>query len=127
VEYLCTTCCKEKRLDEKPLPAVERYLSPRIRETIREGRRSVRPVLILSGRYGLLDPQQPIPWYDQALTTDAVDELVPRVIGQLRDFGVSRLVFQARDRSTVGWEPYYRVLETACRELDIELAVTSLD
>ena len=126
MEYACTTCCKQKRRDKQLLPAIERYVSRRIRLVLTESRRHHKPLLILSGRFGLLEPDERIPWYDQALLPEAVDALVPKVADQLVTRRASALLFYARPSKTRGWQPYYDVLEKACRRVNIRLTVRTL-
>ena len=58
---VCTICSAENRADEELQPAVDRYLSERIRWVHAESRRLERPFVILSGKYGLLGPDERIP------------------------------------------------------------------
>jgi len=121
MEYLCTTCCKRKRRDVQLLPALERYLNRRIRFVWQESRRLNKPLLILSGKYGLVEPDKKIPWYDQALHSDGVEALAQKATRQLRARGATRLRFYALSRNTRGWQPYYGVIEKACAQLGLEL------
>ena len=127
VEFFCTTCCREKRPDAGLLPAVERYLDPRIRDIRARSQEQGRPFVILSGKFGLLQPQDMIPWYDHPLATQEVDGLVPVVAGQLRSLGCTELRFFALPRAAEGWEPYYLVLERACATAGVALRTVSLD
>lgn len=119
MEFVCTTCCARKRRDPELLPAIERYRSRRIRHVAALARRQGRPLLILSGVYGLLAPDDPIPWYDVALRPEAVAALAPRVADQLARRGVSRLHFYARPAATPGWAPYHDVLARACADVPL--------
>jgi len=121
MEYLCTTCCKRKRRDEQPLPALERYLSRRIRFVWEESRRLNKPLLILSGKYGLVKPDEKIPWYDQALHSDGVEALAQKAAQQLWARGATSLRFYALPRNTRGWQPYYDVIEKTCAQLGLKL------
>ena len=123
MEFICTICCKEKREDSISLPAIERYLSRRIEFVVAESRRHNKPMLILSGKYGLLLPDALIPWYDQALNQAAVSTLAARVAGQLRQHNVERLIFYGLARTLPEWEPYHEVLAIACRASEVELVV----
>jgi hypothetical protein len=121
MEYLCTTCCKRKRRDLRLLPALERYMSRRIRFVWKESRRLNKPLLILSGKYGLVKPDLKIPWYDQALLIDAVEALAQKTVQQLRARGATSLRFYALPRNTCGWQSYYGVIEKACAQLELKL------
>ena len=105
------------------LPAIERYLSKRIDFVLKESRRLSKPMLILSGKFGLLLPDELIPWYDLALDQSAVSVLAARVAGQLRQHNVERLIFYGLPHTEPGWAPYYDVLEIACRAREVELEV----
>lgn len=126
MEYLCTPCCREKRPNPGLLPAIERYLDPRIGRVVGESHRRGVPALILSGRFGLLAPHDAIPFYDQALLERDVGALVPRIAKQLEERGVSALRFLALPRKTGGWPPYYAALEGACTLRGIPLEVELL-
>ncbi len=119
--HAATTCSDGKRADEDLLPAVERYTSPRVAHVAAESSRLGLPLLLLSGRFGLLDAHQKIPYYDEPLKADGVARWVPIVAKQIREKGVEALAFYARRRSTPGWEPYHRVLEAACEQARVRL------
>jgi len=111
----------KKREDEALLPAKQRYQSERVKYVVSESERLDVPLLFLSGKYGILDANDPIPWYDKALTEKEVDDFIPRVVEQLRDRDVTEMTLFARPRTTRGWGPYYAVIETACEELNITI------
>jgi hypothetical protein len=120
LKYLITTCCKEKRTNTKLLPAIDRYLDPRIKHVFNIARDINAGFVILSGKYGLLKPEELIPYYDKVLTDKEVDEMVSKVTNQLRKLDVSELIVYGLDKNTFhGWRPYYTVLEKACTQLDI--------
>lgn len=123
MDVLCTTCCRQKRDDPGLLPARERYLSARIRFADAESRRRDLPLRILSGRFGLLAPETLIPRYDHALQPADVPRLLPLVARQLAELGAQRLVLYAEPRHHAGWEPYYQLLEEACKLGDVALEV----
>ncbi len=120
--YLITTCCKEK--DETPgeLPAIRRYRSERIARAFEESRRLGLPMLILSGKFGLLQPQDPIPWYDHPLQMTEVPGLIPRLAESLAKGEVTGIYFIARPPETPGWAPYHTVLKRACQRLEIPIS-----
>jgi hypothetical protein len=127
MKYNLTTCCAQKRKDESLLPAKIRYQSPRVQMVVAESQRTKTPLLIFSGEFGILDADDPIPWYDKALTGEDVEAMVPRVIAQLQERAVTEVTLFARPKDTPGWMPYYTVLEQACRELEIPITVEIID
>ena len=122
-----TTCCAEKREDEKLLPAKERYQSERVKYVVSESERLNVPLLFLSGKYGVLDANDLIPWYDKALTEKDIDDLIPKVVEQLSNRDVTEITLFARPRRTSGWGPYYAVIEQACEELNINIEYRMVD
>lgn len=81
----CTYCSAHK--DQRPelLPALERYLSSRIRRVASMASDAATPFLIFSGQFGFLDPQHPIPIYDHLLQPHEVDSLAEVAAAQLKD------------------------------------------
>jgi hypothetical protein len=120
---LITICSKEKNNTPGEIPAVERYLSSRIASVYERSRREGVPMLIFSGRYGLIDPQTPIPYYDHLLQAEEVEGFVAPTAEVLSAQGVTAVTFVARPREEAGWENYYRVIERACAQADISLKV----
>lgn len=106
-----TYCCKEKSRAKGKIPAIERYLSPRIRAVSRRARGPKRRFRILSGKYGLLAPQTPIPWYDHLLTAREVPAMARRIARALRKDGPwsVRFVTEPLDRNPDLW-PYLAAL-----------------
>lgn len=106
-----TTCSAEKRPEPEPLPAVERYTHPRIAAAAALARERGEPLLILSGVFGLLRSDDPVPWYDHALQPDEVATLLPRVRARVEALGLTRLTLLAAPRGTPGWGPYFAVVD----------------
>jgi hypothetical protein len=116
----CTYCSAAKREDPGLLPAVERYLDRRIRDLAMRAADEGVLFLILSGKYGLLRPVDPIPWYDHLLAADEVEGTAGRVAVQLREFGVSSLRFHTVDRALdPQLEPYLKTIRAACDRADV--------
>ena len=122
---LATTCSAEKSLAPGPLPATERYGHPRIAAAAGSARRRGLPFFVVSGRFGLLGPDDRIPWYDHALEGTEVDELARSVALSLEAAGVQRLEAWLEPRDTPGWGPYHDLLELAAHAAGVELVVVS--
>jgi hypothetical protein len=80
---LVQSCSATKNEVPEPVPALELYdgyFFKIIKKAIREG--VIRPDLdmrILSAKYGIVDPDEPIEYYDQQMTADRAEELRPTV------------------------------------------------
>lgn len=123
----CTYCSAKKRTDPDPLPALERYLDPRIRDLAAMAAAEGSAFLILSGEFGLLRPEDPIPWYDHLLSPEETDAMAARVAGQLGELGAASLVFHtvdpARDPLVL---PYLTTIRAACDRADVTLEIVVL-
>ncbi len=123
----CTYCSADKRIDPEPLPALERYLDERIHALAAKAEAAGVAFLILSGEYGLLRPEEPIPWYDCLLGTEAVDSLAAKMSGQLIALGCSELVYHtvaaAIDPQIV---PYRTAITLACESAGTKLIIVTL-
>ena len=125
---ICTTCSERKRrTPETPIPAAQRYSSRRIRHVLAVAQRRRLPVLILSGRYGLLSPRRRIPWYDRPLAAEDVPALANKLERQLRRLRLDALELWARPASTPGWQPYHDALRVACAVTGVRLTKVLLD
>lgn len=122
-----TTCSKEKSGKTGEIPALERYDSSRIRGVYQMSQLHESPFYILSGKFGLLAPEHPIPWYDKALQPEDVASLVPIVTAQLREIGDNVLFFAKHPEEDSTWQPYLDALQKAAENAGIELKIAWLE
>lgn len=127
MEYLCTTCCKDKRDNDELLPATQRYISERIEFVFKESRRLNKPFIILSAEYGLIDSDSKIPWYDKKLEPETVAGMIPILSKQLLEKEVSTIIFYGKPRTTPGWKPYYDALEQSCNQQGVSITYQQVD
>lgn len=121
---LVTYCSREKRRDEALLPAWERYLSERVRSVFKRAEGAGARCLILSGEYGLIDAERPIPWYDRLLRPEDVEERVDAVAQQLRDHEVEALVYHTVNPDVVEEvRPYRDLLKRASLEAGVSFEI----
>ena len=104
-----TYCSKNKKKSAKPLSAVERYLSPRIRHVDELARLDMADFRILSGRFGLLRADEQVPWYDHLLKDSEVKQMAERVEPGLS--GYREAVFFYREGDYI--EPYLETIKRA--------------
>ncbi len=123
-----TYCSADKRDDPGDLPAIERYLDARIRRVAARAEADGAKFLIMSGRYGLLAPEQPIPWYDHLLTSDEVDDMAHILRLQLRMHDVTELVWFTEDPEVDPLvRPYGRAVSRGCMQADVTMRVMTLE
>jgi hypothetical protein len=84
---LIVACSHRKKPAKEHLPAIERYDGPAfrvLRKFLRERRGPMPRILILSGKYGLIDARTRIRDYDLRMTTAMAEGLRPAVLRRLR-------------------------------------------
>jgi tRNA U34 2-thiouridine synthase MnmA/TrmU len=84
------------------------------------------PVFILSGKYGLLRPDQEIDWYDKLLEPDNERQVQELVTEQLSDEQISEVIFYAKRIDEPGWRSYHNALARACESLNIGMTTRLL-
>ncbi|MDO9172135.1 MAG: hypothetical protein Q7W29_09915 [bacterium] len=127
MKILCSYCSAAKREDDGLLPAVERYLSERLRSLRRHGLAHGTPLHILSGEFGLLGAEDPIPWYDHLLRPDEAAPLALGVAARLRELGVDTVEYHtASPVEHPQVRPYLAAIRSACEAAGASLHVTVL-
>ncbi len=128
MRILCSYCSAQKSRDEVPLAAVQRYDSERLRALHRRGVAEGTPLHILSGRFGLLASDEPIPWYDHLLSPAEVPAMTTTVAHGLRALGVTAVEYHTAAVPRVPQVgPYLEVMRAACAEAGAALAVIELE
>ena len=114
-----TYCSKDKSRDEERIPAISRYSSARI-EKIRElAEKRDQKFAILSGKYGILQPQQKIPFYDKLLTDEDLGKTVPKVEKQLEELNPDQVVYFTKEVSGQRIA-YFELIRRACESIGTE-------
>lgn len=116
-----TTCCKEKDLSASLLPAIERYKSQRISEVFQISKEKGLPMLIFSGKYGLLESEDPVPYYDKKLEMEDLTIILPLLKEDFLKFQIEKIQFYGNGVNAEGWAPYYKAIELVCIDLGIEV------
>ncbi|MCP4572869.1 MAG: hypothetical protein GY838_11000 [bacterium] len=124
---LVTYCAADKDPAPGDLPAIRRYRSTRIEAVAALAGRRQAAFRILSGEFGLLAPEDSIPWYDHLLVAGEIDRLAGRVAAQIADLEPSRVVFFTRSAVADPCAgPYRTCCETACSRAGVLCAVVAL-
>ncbi len=128
MKIICTYCSGEKCTDGGLIPAVRRYRSHRITDLARVAHEKGHRFMILSGEFGLIGPEEPLPWYDHLLQSDEVDILAGRVAAVLRLTGASEVEFHtAAPEKVPPIRPYQAVMSAACARADVGLRTVILE
>lgn len=123
-----TYCSKEKREDVGDLPAIERYISNRIDRVSGNAAAAGCHFMILSGSFGFLDRQDPLPYYDHLMLADEVPAMVLIVANQIKSFSATRgsppstiKYYEVQEDPFVG--PYKRLVQLICEKFSIDLEI----
>ncbi len=121
---LCTYCSAPKREDDGLLPATQRDISSRIQVLAMRAAWERRLFLILSGEFGLLQPEDPIPWYDHLLTAREVGDMSRRVVKQLQAYQLDIIEYYTAPLALVpAVRPYFDLISSACVKAGVALDV----
>jgi hypothetical protein len=127
MHIFCTYCSATKSLEEGDMPAIQRYRDPRIHKVHEAASTLGLDFYILSGEYGLITPDEPIPWYDHLLLTEEVDELVERMAVQIRQYSMEGIVYFtnsiSNDSSLI---PYRDAVVAACNRASCSCTVVEV-
>jgi len=84
--------------------------------------------MILSGEYGLIDRDYPLPYYDHLLQPNEVDKLSNQVASTLCMAGVKELeYYTAAPELFSAVRPYLAVIEASCDRASVALRVEILE
>ncbi len=127
MKIICTYCSGAKREDGGLMPAVSRYLSQRIVDLGESADNQGLEFMILSGEYGLIDREYPLPFYDHLLQPWEVDKLSNKVASTLCMAGVKEVEYHTAAPELVSAvRPYLSVMEAACERASVALRVMIL-
>ena len=128
MRVFCTYCSASKDPAKGLIPAFKRYISPRIVRVQEMAQREASHFCILSGEFGLVDWDQPLPWYDHLLLSEEVPHLAQQVAAQLIERDIAQV-----DYYTVSPQfdpkviPYLDTIDKACSSVGVELGVHTLE
>lgn len=91
VKLFATYCSANKEANPEDLPAAKRYISDRIDGVHSLANGAQARFAILSGRFGLLTADEPIPPYDHLLQRDEVEAMTERVAATLEEWGITEV------------------------------------
>ena len=125
--FFCTYCSAEKNYSETPIPAIDLYNSARIKDIRAKAKEAEAGFVILSGKYGLLKPEQRIPYYDYLLLPQEVEGHSELVASQLEKLNPATLVFYSH---TIEKDPnlkaYIDCIQKAAEKSGVELELIEI-
>lgn len=123
-----TYCSAEKRFGDSLLPAIERYRSDRINRVYAAALATGVGFFILSGEFGLLKPNELIPYYDHLLVADEVETHRFKIAEQIKQYSITQIIFftlpVAVDHTLAA---YHECLRLACQTTSTHLSFVEID
>lgn len=124
----CTYCSAEKHLAESSVPAIELYNSARISRVFETAKQANKSFLILSGKYGVVEPNEKISYYDHLLTTAEIENHSDLIASQLKTKKVTSVEFYMNSvASDQNLQAYKDCISMACTKASIPLKIKVQD
>ena len=118
--YYCTYCSAEKNYSDVPIPAIDLYDSTRIKDIYAKAKEAGVGFVILSGKYGLVEPELRIAYYDHLLLPEEVEAHANRVAIQLKQLNATKLVFYTAPLNTdANLEAYVNCIRIAAKSAGV--------
>jgi hypothetical protein len=125
---ICTYCSSGKHYSETPLPAIDLYKSRRITKVFETAKKSNVTFLILSGKYGLLNSNEEIDYYDHLLVQPEVKDHSDLIASQIKSKGISQIEFYMNSvESDSNLKAYIDCISIACTKASITLKINIED
>lgn len=125
MEIICTYCSASKDPAAGLIPAYKRYISSRIVHVQEIAENSGLHFCILSGEFGLVDWDMPLPWYDHLLAADEVAALSITVQHQIIEKMISKVNFYTRSLDVdPNLSSYLDLIQSSCQQTGVELIIT---
>ncbi|MFB6191476.1 MAG: hypothetical protein ABEJ64_03535 [Candidatus Nanohaloarchaea archaeon] len=120
-----TYCSREKKRGEG-LSASERYDSARIDRIHGLAEEEDEPFAVLSGKFGLVEPDEEVPFYDQLLADENMEQVAEDAADHLEGHGITEARYFTRP--VEGERKVYRdCIREACEIASVELETIVFD
>ena len=119
-----TYCSALKNYSKKALPAIQLYDSERISKVFELAKSQNAKFVILSGKYGLVEPHQQINYYDHLLDQTEVETHAGVIASQIAAKHISEMVFFSNPVETdPNLLPYLKCIGSACEKAEIPINI----
>jgi hypothetical protein len=117
-----TYCSRRKNESAGLLPAVDRYAAPRIKRVRELAASHDARFLIFSGKFGMLKPDEAIPYYDQKLSSSEIPAMALKISGPIGAF--DKVVFWVDPLDEIA--SYLEAVRAAAERVAVELEIREL-
>ena len=120
--FYCTYCSKNKNKTCDSKPAYLIYESKRISWLYNKSKKEDVQLLILSGKYGLINANDSIDYYDQLLLKENIISHASLVEKQLSKLSISKIIFFHQPiKSDLNLLYYKSCIALACKNENIKI------
>lgn len=124
MKIYCTYCSAHKDESVSLLPAIARYRSSRIVFISKLAKSEKIEFRIFSGRFGLLKPDDKIPYYDHLLLESEVVEHAQFISQQIEEAGITEIEFyMSSPEEDNKLFPYLNCIRLACNSTNSLLTI----
>jgi hypothetical protein len=124
MKIYCTICSREKTKDARKIEAIKRYKSQKIKSLYEKSQKDHVEFRILSGKFGLLKPDEKIEYYDKLLIMADIPKLAKIIKKQIFSQNINEIVFFAIDpKQDIYSKPYLYLMKKVCSENKIPLKI----
>ncbi len=124
MKILATYCSALKNETVELVASHKRYKSNRIESIRIKAQNLAIPFFILSGKFGLIRSDQPIPYYDHLLVMAEVESHSKLVAEQIKEAGISKIEFFSRSiHEDPNIKAYLDCMKMACETNSIPLQI----
>lgn len=119
-----TYCSADKHYSETLLPAIQLYNSVRINKIYEAAKKSTTPFLILSGKYGIVGPNEKISYYDHLLVSSEIENHSDLISMQIKSMKITVIEFYTNSiTKDKNLHPYIDCITRACAKASIKLKI----
>ncbi len=120
----CTYCSALKKNSKEAIPAIDLYNSNRISQIYELAKLQKVNFVILSGKYGIIEANEKIEFYDHLLQNSEVEKHIELIVEQLQEKEIDKIVFFTNFLEIdFKLKPYWKCMQKACEILNIELII----
>lgn len=125
---ICTYCSADKNYSEAAMPAIRLYKSNRIIEVFEAAKKTNSIFLILSGKYGLVSPNEAIYYYDHLLKVEEIENHSDLIATQFKSRNITGIEFYMNSiERDPNLHAYVDCISKACDKASIMLQLKIVD
>jgi len=118
----CTYCSAKKYYSEIAIPAIKLYDSDRIAKVFESAKEADTTFVILSGKYGLVEPSEGISYYDHLLLSSETENHSDLIASQIKSKNITGIVFFMKSvEKDKNLQAYLDCISKACTKSSIPL------